>query len=73
MCGMAEDHDLSIYKHRNETWHRQALELKRMVAATPSPTIERQLEEEIRAILSTRRPSRESWAAQGPRRMAITG
>jgi hypothetical protein len=73
MCGLAEDHDLFICKHRNEAWHRQALELQKMAAATPSPTIERQLEEEIRAILSTRRPSKESWAAKGPRTMSITG
>ncbi|GEM_PF-943392 len=55
-------HDAFICKNSGQTWHSQALELRKEQAATHSTRLTAMLEEEIRQILTTRRPTTASHA-----------
>jgi hypothetical protein len=70
--GMAADHDLFLCRHRDEAWHRQALDLMMMAEKTPSRTIQQELEKEVQTVLATRQPTKSSWSG-GPRTVAVTG
>lgn len=66
VAGMASDHDLFLCRLRQEAWHQQALKLLKMAKASPSVKLQQMLEDEARAILKDKKPTKESWNAGVP-------
>lgn len=70
LAGMASDHDLFLCKFRQESWHRQGLELLKVAKETPSVKLQQLLEEEAKTILMDRKPTKEAWKGQSRRSQA---
>ena len=51
-------HDEFHCRHSDEDWHRQALRLRQDAVATPSRTLEKLLEQEVREVLATRKATK---------------
>lgn len=47
--------------HAGEKWHNQAIELKKLIGRTPSQVISSLVEAELHQIISTRKPTKDSW------------